>query len=84
MSEAEAEVSPYDLAQQVEGDCYLTGYIAIIKTITEEGEIDVRLAIHEMNNFEALGMLTVLLDRLRAENTVQYEIEIDDEEEDEE
>lgn len=78
---AEVEVNVFDLTTQVvTPDSYVVGYIAAVKLLTEDGEMGTEFITHDMNNFEAVGILQALLDRLRASNAA-YEAWDDEENE---
>lgn len=71
MSEVEAPENVFDLATQVDaGDSYLVGYVAIVKFLSEDGEVCTRFVAHEMNNYEIVGILQAHLDVIRQENVI--------------
>lgn len=85
--EAEEVVqSVYDLSTSIaEADGYLVGFAAIVKVIDDDGRLMTRFVVHEMNNYEIVGILQAHLDRLRQDNVLDlYSDSEDEEEEDEE
>lgn len=81
-SEAAPVENPFDLAAQVVGDgLYLSGYIAVIKLIDGEGKLVTQFVAHEMNNYETVGVLAAVLDRVRATNAGYDSWDEDEEEE---
>jgi hypothetical protein len=79
LSETPVEVNPFDLTNQVETDGFLSGYIAVVKVIREDGSLYVELVAHDMNNYESVGVLTEVLDKIRAANAAESWDEEEDE-----
>lgn len=67
MSE-ELNDNPFDLTGQVQTEGYLSGYIAVVKIIREDGSMYVELVAHDMNNYESVGALLEVTDKIRAAN----------------
>lgn len=61
--------NPFDLSLRVEGDRIMpVGYIAVMKVLNEDGDMEVQVVAHEVSNYELVGMLTAVLDGQRASN----------------
>lgn len=76
--------NPFDLTKIVAGDdLYLVGYVTVVKTLTPEGEVAMQYFTHEMNTWEAVGVLQAQIDRLRSLNAGDFYVldEDDDQEE---
>lgn len=63
----ETDENPFDLLTHVQTEGFLVGFAGVAKVITEDGTLRAEFVAHEMNNYETIGMLTVVLDDLRAE-----------------
>lgn len=52
------------------GDGFLVGFVGVLKVIDGDGGMSTQFIAHEMNNYETVGVLAAVLDRVRASNAM--------------
>lgn len=74
---------PFNLTTQLNSEGYVVGYIAVVKVIDDNMDVLTEFICRDIGRYEAVGMLTAILDRLRGSNAL-YGVEDEYEPEDEE
>jgi hypothetical protein len=83
MSDESGQVGSFDLANYINPDHCLVGFVAAVKTIGPDGEVNTEFVYDGVNSYEVVGMLQTHLDTMRAVNTANlFVTQTDHQEED--